>query len=734
MASALPPLAPPGALPLLANRGSTMTGENTDSLPRPTGEGRPERKARHIRSAAPRLAARNPLSDLGQRFHRVVPASRSGGLTAGTATTGQTSAASGSSTTLPSAHRRESRWRSSQPAATGSGGAIGLARPQSSQARPSSAMKSSGMERRRSISAPGALHQDEAEPYELPRIRKERVSSAMPRLSTGSTFRPNSLSLSRPTSASGRSRPSPTSTNQIFETLLEEDFDELSEEAFLADMTEEEFEEWITAQERGDRAKIAQLRRLLIIKKLGIDTRDTMPDWNSGVIAIPDFHCEHCRNHWLRHHKLPDECPEERRKRLSAEAEEQRRRRGSARHKRRSKRSNTFGDENEYEYEEYVAEDGTVKRRRKKRSGGAGLDGEYDDGSGGLGGASGQRHNSGGAGSGGRGSSLGHSIAEGDESDGAGGGIGGTGRSKGTHSGRDGNPDNMPGLDSAALGQDQFIGADGKLYTAGNVSGDFQTDNIPGYGQGQTGSGAGLGLDGSLGGLGNSGSRAGSGSRDSSAAGLGSDFGQKLSLGAGAGSGSRDGTRGGPAGAGRGQSGDCSGLHGDGLHDPFGKGDRGGLNSGYGEEGDTDSDSSVSTAVGTGSRRRYGRNRGNTNDVPAGACQDGVQHGRRSRRGSVIGDTAQKDGVSGDGVNDSKANCGFLDEDEDGRYGGKGGQFGKRFHQRTPSKSGEGKGRQEPEYLSRDLQLENIRSLFSKAWSFSYFPGKVDVDDSGDES
>ena len=49
MASALPPLAPPGALPLLANRGSTMTGENTDALPRPTGEGRPERKARHIR-------------------------------------------------------------------------------------------------------------------------------------------------------------------------------------------------------------------------------------------------------------------------------------------------------------------------------------------------------------------------------------------------------------------------------------------------------------------------------------------------------------------------------------------------------------------------------------------------------------------------------------------------------------------------------------------------------------
>ena len=40
-------------------------------------------------------------------------------------------------------------------------------------------------------------------------------------------------------------------------------------------MTEEEFEEWITAQERGDRAKIAQLRRLLIIKKLGIDTVST---------------------------------------------------------------------------------------------------------------------------------------------------------------------------------------------------------------------------------------------------------------------------------------------------------------------------------------------------------------------------------------------------------------------------------------------------------------------------
>ena len=29
-----------------------MTGENTDSLPRPTGEGRPERKARHIRVSA----------------------------------------------------------------------------------------------------------------------------------------------------------------------------------------------------------------------------------------------------------------------------------------------------------------------------------------------------------------------------------------------------------------------------------------------------------------------------------------------------------------------------------------------------------------------------------------------------------------------------------------------------------------------------------------------------------
>ena len=89
---------------------------------------------------------------------------------------------------------------------------------------------------------------------------------------TGFLHLTSSSAFSRPVSATGRQRPSATSAYNAFATVLEEEHDELSEEAFLADMNEEEFEEWIAAQERGDRAKIATLRRLLIIKKLGINT------------------------------------------------------------------------------------------------------------------------------------------------------------------------------------------------------------------------------------------------------------------------------------------------------------------------------------------------------------------------------------------------------------------------------------------------------------------------------
>lgn len=54
-------------------------------------------------------------------------------------------------------------------------------------------------------------------------------------------------------------------------------------------MNDEEFEEWIAAQERGDRAKIAALRRLLIIKKLAINTVSEGAEFSRDSQSELDF-------------------------------------------------------------------------------------------------------------------------------------------------------------------------------------------------------------------------------------------------------------------------------------------------------------------------------------------------------------------------------------------------------------------------------------------------------------
>ena len=220
--------------------------------------------------------------------------------------------------------------------------------------------------------------------------------------------------------------------------------------------------------------------------------REQLADWKPGEIKIPQFHCARCRDYWLRHGRLPDECPEERRRRLAMEAEEARKKSLSAWRLRRRKRqgaSDEFGDScSDDEFGGNGGGGGRRSRRHKNGGGGLGEDGDSDS----LMSGRGRR---GGNSGGGEGMDDGEGGLKFGAGRGGYGGAGGDG-SRGGHSGLD-DPDGSGGMHRS----NSFIGADGKRYVGGNVDGDYSIGGIPAFGDRTGKNGGADGLDGS-GGLG----------------------------------------------------------------------------------------------------------------------------------------------------------------------------------------------------------------------------------------